>query len=492
MAQDFSTTVFEKEQVNFGGTSEFVVRGGRNLFSKLPEAFKGIKQVGVIGWGSQGPAQAQNLRDSLEGTDIKVVVGLREGSSSMDAACKAGFHEDDGTLSEMFKVISESDFVILLISDAAQTEQYQQVFEHMKDGATLGLSHGFLLGFMETVGATFPKNINVVGVCPKGMGPSVRRLYEQGRTADGAGINCSFAVNQDIDGRATDIALGWAIALGAPFSFPTTLTSEYKSDIFGERCILLGGVHGMVEAMYAYLTRGGTPEEEAFSRTAESVTGKISEAISHRGIKGLYDELSNDDKAVFAKWYEASYQPMYEVISEVYDEVASGNEIRSVVLANDRLKKFGWTKVDGSHMWRVGEKVRAARPDGKNQAAVDPAMAGIYAACMMAQIDVLQEHGHAYSEIVNESVIEAVDSLNPYMNYKGVDFMVDNCSTTARLGSRKWAPHFHYALEQAVFPNIDTSAPGPKMAAFESHNVHQALQTALSYRPTVDIAVQEV
>ncbi len=488
MAQDFNTAVFEKEQVNFGGASEFVVRGGRNLFDKLPEAFKGISQIGVIGWGSQGPAQAQNLRDSLEGTDIKVVVGLREGSSSMDAARKAGFSEDDGSLGEMFQVISESDFVILLISDAAQTELYQQVFEHMKDGATLGLSHGFLLGFMETVGATFPKNINVVGVCPKGMGPSVRRLYEQGKTADGAGINCSFAIEQDTDGRATDIALGWAIALGAPFSFLTTLTDEYKSDIFGERCILLGGVHGMVEAMYAYLTRGGTPEEEAFSRTAESVTGKITEAISHRGIKGLYDELNDADKAIFAKWYETSYQPMYEVISEVYDEVASGNEIRSVVLANSRLQKFGWTKVDGSHMWRVGEKVRAQRPDGKNVAKLDPAMAGVYIGGMMAQIDVLQEHGHAYSEIVNESVIEAVDSLNPGMDYKGVDFMVDNCSTTARLGSRKWAPNFHYALEQAVFPYVDSTNPADKIKAFEAHNVHQALETALNYRPSVDIS----
>lgn len=74
---------------------------------------------------------------------------------------------------------------------------------------------------------------------------------------------------------------------------------------------------------------------------------------------------------------------------------------------------------------------------------------------MMAQIDVLLQAGHSFSEVVNESVIEAVDSLCPYMHYKGVAFMVDNCSTTARLGSRKWAPRFDYILDQLAYTAID-------------------------------------
>ena len=86
---------------------------------------------------------------------------------------------------------------------------------------------------MKTVGAKFPDNINVIAVCPKGMGPSVRRLYEQGKEVNGAGINASFAVEQDIDGNAADIALAWSIALGAPFTFQTTLEREYLSDIYG-------------------------------------------------------------------------------------------------------------------------------------------------------------------------------------------------------------------------------------------------------------------
>lgn len=79
----------------------------------------------------------------------------------------------------------------------------------------------------------------------------------------------------------------------------------------------------------------------------------------------------------------------------------------------------------------------------------------VYVAVMIAQIDVLRKAGHSYSEIVNESVIEAVDSLCPYMHYKGVAFMVDNCSVTARLGSRKWAPRFDYILDQLAYTAVD-------------------------------------
>jgi ketol-acid reductoisomerase len=231
----FTSKHFEVETFELVGKTEAYVRGGRHLFPKLPEAFEGIERIGVIGWGSQGPAQAQNLRDSLEGSNITVTIGLRSDSSSAGEARKAGFSEKDGTLGEVFQVVEDSDLVLFLIADAAQAELYPEVFKRLRKGATLGLSHGFLLGVMENEGATFPEGINVVGVCPKGMGPSVRRLYEQGREVNGAGINCSFAVEQDVDGRATDIALAWAIALGSPYTFRTTLTSEYKSDIYGER-----------------------------------------------------------------------------------------------------------------------------------------------------------------------------------------------------------------------------------------------------------------
>src|SRR4051812_34025282 len=333
MSLNFSSKIFKVETIELEGHREQIVKGGRHLFPLLPRAFAGIKQIGVIGWGSQGPAQAQNLRESLDGTGIKVKVGLRPGSGSMDQARQAGFSERSGTLGEMFSVIRESDLVLLLISDAAQAEQFGKVFEALKPGATLGLSHGFLLGHMRNVGAKFPANVNVIAVCPKGMGPSVRRLYVQGKSVNGAGINASFAVEQDIDGRATNLALGWSVALGSPYTFQTTLESEYKSDIYGERGILLGAVHGIIESLYRRFVSQGMSREDAFLNSAESITGPISKTISKRGILAVYEGLDAAGKATFEKAYAATYPAARSVMEEIYDEVSSGNEIRGVVLA---------------------------------------------------------------------------------------------------------------------------------------------------------------
>lgn len=485
----FKSQVFATETLRLADTEEMIVRGGRDKFHLLPKAFAGIKQIGVIGWGSQGPAQAQNLRDSLAGTGIRVKIGLRAGSSSMASARAAGFTEENGTLGEMHAVIRESDMVLLLISDAAQAEHYQEVFDNMKAGATLGLSHGFLLGYLESIGKYFPKNVNVVAVCPKGMGPSVRRLYEQGKEVNGAGINCSFAVEQDIDGKATDRALGWSVAVGAPYIFKTTMGNEFRSDIFGERGILLGAVHGIVEMLYRrFVMQGKMSEEQAFIDSVENITGPISKTISHHGIKAVYDGLDAEGKKTFEKIYSHAYGPAFDILLEMYDEVSSCNEIRSVIMAGRRHSRFPMDKIDGTRMWQVGEKVRAGR---KGDIKTNPFTAGIYCATMMAQIDLLMEKGHCLSEVANESVIEAVDSLNPYMHYKGVAFMVDNCSTTARLGSRKWAPRFDYNLSQQALVDFDAGKPADDklIAAFKQHTIHAALAACAKLRPSVDIAV---
>ena len=490
LALNFSSKIFEVETIELQGHKEQIVKGGRHLFPLLPKALAGIKQIGVIGWGSQGPAQAQNLRESLEGTGIKVKVGLRPGSKSAEQAGKAGFTEANGTLGEMFQVVKESDLVLLLISDAAQAELFGKVFEAIRPGATLGLSHGFLLGHMKNVGAKFPANINVIAVCPKGMGPSVRRLYEQGRTVNGAGINASFAVEQDIDGRATDIALGWSVALGSPYTFQTTLESEFKSDIYGERGILLGAVHGIIESLYRRFKAQGMSPEQAFLNSAESITGPISRTISRKGMLAVYEGLDAAGKKEFEAAYAATYPAAMEVLAEIYDDVSSGNEIRSVNLAGDRLKKRPMGKIDGTETWKVGAQVRAKRVEDKIP--LHPFTAGVYIATMMAQIDLLTEKGHPYSEIANESVIEAVDSLNPYMHSRGVAYMVDNCSTTARLGSRKWAPRFDYSISEQAYVQVDDKQPvnTALIDAFKKNVVHTVLEACSRLRPTVDIFVE--
>ncbi|KAL0362443.1 UNVERIFIED_CONTAM: Ketol-acid reductoisomerase, chloroplastic [Sesamum calycinum] len=501
---DFETSVFTKEKINLAGHDEYIVRGGRNLFKLLPDAFKGIKQIGVIGWGSQGPAQAQNLRDSLAEvkSDIVVKIGLRKGSRSFAEARVAGFTEENGTLGDIWETVSGSDLVLLLISDAAQADNYEKVFSHMKPNSILGLSHGFLLGHLQSMGLDFPKNISVIAVCPKGMGPSVRRLYVQGKEINGAGINSSFAVHQDVDGRATDVALGWSIALGSPFTFATTLEQEYRSDIFGERGILLGAVHGVVESLFRRYTENGMGEDLAYKNTVECITGIVSRTISTKGMLAVYNALSEDAKREFETAYSASFYPCMDILYECYEDVASGSEIRSVVLAGRRfyviepiigkrgLPAFPMGKIDQTRMWKVGERVRATRPAG-DLGPLYPFTAGVFVALMMAQIEILRKKGHSYSEIINESVIEAVDSLNPFMHARGVSFMVDNCSTTARLGSRKWAPRFDYILTQQALVAVDnnTAINQDLISNFLSDPVHGAIEVCAQLRPTVDISV---
>merc|ERR1712127_1023259 len=482
---------FDIRDVKFAETQEQIVQGGRDLFPLLPKAFEGVKEVGVIGWGSQAPAQAQNLRDSLKeaGCDIKVRIGLREGSSSFAEAREVGFTEEEDTLGEMYDVIKKSDLVMLLISDAAQAALYKKIFETMKPGATLGLSHGFLLGYLDSIGETFPEDMDVIAVCPKGMGPSVRRLYEQGKEVNGAGINSSFAVHQDKSGKATELALGWGVALGSPFMFETSLSSEYRSDIYGERGILLGAVHGIVETLFRRYQRQGMTPEQAFLESSESITGRITKVISTQGIKALYDGLGEEDQKIFQTAYSASYKPAKEILQEIYDEVRSGNEIRTVIMQGDRISEFPVGKIDGTETWIVGEKVRAERDEDKIP--LIPFTAGVYVATMMAQIDVLLGGGHCYSEIVNESVIEAVDSLCPYMHYRGIAFMVDNCSFTAKTGSRKWAPRFDYILDQLAYTAVDNGKPVDMdlISDFENHKIHAAVEACCELRPTVDISV---
>ena len=265
--------------------------------------------------------------------------------------------------------------------------------------------------------------------------------------------------------------------------------SEYRSDIFGERGILLGAVHGIAESLYARYVGQGMAKDDAYLNTSESITGPISKTISRSGLKAIYEQLDDKEKAAFRKAFNAAYHPSREILEEIYDDVASGNEVRSVIQATRRHGIYPMGKIDSTDMWVVGEKVRANAE--RNYAPINPETAGVYLACMMAQVDLLKDRGHPYSEIANESIIEAVDSLNPYMDHKGVSYMVDNCSTTARLGARKWAARFDYILKQQAFTAIDGNAVKDETPfdKFLTSNIHEVLKVCADLRPSVDISV---
>jgi ketol-acid reductoisomerase len=479
------SSVFRVEQMHVPGGSEDIVRGGRDLFGLLPAALHDVERIGVLGWGPQGRAQALNLRDSLEGTGLVVSVGLRPGSASAEDARRHGFSEDDGTLGDWLEVAAASDLVILLIADAALAAHHEEIFAVLKPGATIGLSHGFLLGHLTSIGSAFPDGHPVVAVCPKGMGDSVRRLYQQGATVNGAGINASIAVHADPDGHAWDRALAWSIGLGSPYTFATTLRSEYLSDIVGERAILLGAVHGLVEALYRYFRIEGADPVTAYERSTEAITGPIARTISTEGLAAV--RAASGDEELFDRAYSAAYGPARDLVAEVYDEVADGTELRSVILAERRLATRPMTEIGGSPMWSHSAEAHARR--GTAPARIDPLTAGLFVATMTAQVDEFAARGHAWSEIVNESVIEAVDSLLPYMHARDVAYMVDNCSRTARLGTRRWGPRFQAAYEQLTLPNLDHPADPELMKGFLENPAHEALAAAAELRPSVDISV---
>ena len=229
--------------------------------------------------------------------------------------------------------------------------------------------------------------------------------------------------------------------------------------------------------------------EAAFENTAESVTGPISRIISKEGILAVYNHLDSSGKAKFEAAYIAAYTPGKEILQEIYDDVACGNEIRSVVNASGRYDRFPMGQIDGTEMWVIGKGVRDNRKE--ETIPLNPTTAGIYCATMMAQIDVLLEAGHPYSEIVNESVIECVDSLNPYMHFNGISYMIDNCSNTARLGARKWAPRFDYIIKQQAFTALDGNQPldWKLVENFKTHPIHAVLSVVGEMRPSVDISL---
>ena len=399
-----TSAVFPLESLKTSGDTEQILRGGRKLFPLLPKALQGIRQIGVIGWGSQGPAQAQNLRDTLAfiGSDIVVKIGLQSGSRSLDSARQAGFQIScdggESTLGTIDEIVPNSDLVILLIADGAQTKLWEHITGLMKPGATLGLSHGFLLGYLKSIGRSLRTDINVIMMAPKGMGKSVRLLYLQGRETDGAGINSSVAVEQDVNGRALDYALAWAVGTGSPVTFFTTMEQEVISDLVGERAMLLGGMWGAAEALYDKF-RWTLDPETSFLSSAKGLTSTVSTLISSHGLLGLYQQLIRPEhQEAFRRGYVTAYNPLKSLIEEIYANVSSWAEITEVVEATEALKHTPMTNIEASEMWAVGKSLYQRQVLMSWELAY---AAGTYVAGIMAQMETLRDHGHCVSERVN-------------------------------------------------------------------------------------------
>lgn len=479
----FESIVFTNNlhQITPPDTIETIFDSSNINAEQLVVALKDVRRIVIIGWSSQGPAHAQNIRDTIEkhGLSIEVVVGLQEDSKSRQLAMDLGF-----TVISCEEAAETGDIVSMLISDSGQVDDAEKYTNGMKSGSTLLFAHGFYLGWREQEGLPPLRNdINIVGVCPKGMGPSVRSTYEIG-----SGINSSFAIEQDVDGGSVDRTLAYSAMIGSPYTFLTTLGSEWRSDIFGERAVLLGGVHGIIEGLAAdTLAKNGGNAEAAYLEVVQTIVGPITDTILNHGFRGLVENLSKEDQKIFANAYNASYQGYAAIIDDIYESVSSGQEIAEVV-ADNRANK-GFKDIADGDIWTTTVELRdAQRAAGYPYQTINPKAAGMYVSCMVAQIDKLIKKGHKWSEAVNESIIEAVASLNPYMKSGGVDYMVDNCSITARRGDRKWFGRFQEATAAACQEmdrtiGVATDTTINHYRDFLNHDVHSALAMFDQYRP---------
>lgn len=208
------------------------------------------KRVAVIGYGSQGRAQALNLRDS----GIDTVVGLRGEGKSYDAAVRDGFSP-----LPIDEAVRTSDVILMLIPDVPMAAAYRDYVENsLTPGKTLVFAHGYNIHYRRI---TPPPYVNVVLVAPKGPGPLVRQKYLEGR-----GVPSLIAVHQDPTGHAKEIALAIAKAIGATRAgvIETTFQEETETDLLGEQAVLVGGVMELIKKGFEVLVENGYQPELAY------------------------------------------------------------------------------------------------------------------------------------------------------------------------------------------------------------------------------------
>ena len=238
---------------------------------------RGMK-VSIIGYGSQGHAHANNLKDS----GVEVTVGLREGSISAAKATKAGLE-----VRSIEDAVKGADVVMILAPDEHQARLYRdQVEPNIKQGGALAFAHGFDIHFEQIVPRA---DLDVIMIAPKGPGHLVRSTYTQG-----AGVPSLIAVYQDASGKARDIALSYASANGGGRAgiIETSFREETETDLFGEQAVLCGGATALVQAGFETLTEAGYAPEMAYFECLHELK-LIVDLMYEGGIANMRYSISN-------------------------------------------------------------------------------------------------------------------------------------------------------------------------------------------------------
>ncbi len=236
------------------------------------------KKIAVLGYGSQGHAHAQNLKDSGVSN---IVIGLRSGSATAERAKRAGFK-----VAEPADAVKDADIVMVLVPDEFQADVYTAVESNLKQGAALAFAHGLNIHF----NLIKPRaDLDVIMIAPKGPGHTVRGEYVKG-----GGVPCLIAIAKDVSGNAKDIALAWASGVGGGRSgiIETSFKEECETDLFGEQAVLCGGVTALMQAGFETLVEAGYAPEMAYFECLHEMK-LIVDLIYEGGMSNMRYSISN-------------------------------------------------------------------------------------------------------------------------------------------------------------------------------------------------------
>ncbi|PSL29642.1 ketol-acid reductoisomerase [Planomicrobium soli] len=306
--------------------------------------------IAIIGYGSQGHAHAQNLKDS----GFNVVVGVRQGKSFDQA------QTDGMRVATVKEAAQAADVIMVLVPDEKQTQIYNEdIKPALKAGKSLVFAHGFNVHFNQIVA---PKDVDVFLVAPKGPGHLVRRTYESG-----AGVPALFAVHQDVSGQAKEVALAYAKGIGSARAgiLETTFKEETETDLFGEQAVLCGGVTSLVKAGFETLVEAGYQPELAYFECMHELK-LIVDLMYEGGLSGMRYSISDT-----AQWGDFISGPRIvdadtkERMKEVLKDIQTGKFAKGWLLENqlNRPEFTAIEKAEESHqIEQVGRELRAMMP----------------------------------------------------------------------------------------------------------------------------------
>lgn len=308
------------------------------------------RTIAVIGYGSQGHAHAQNLKDS----GFDVVVGVRAGKSFDQAK------QDGMKVATVAEAAASADVIMVLVPDERQTQIYnEEIKPSLKAGKSLVFAHGFNVHFNQIVA---PKDVDVFLVAPKGPGHLVRRTYESG-----AGVPALFAVHQDVSGQAQETALAYAKGIGSTRAgvLETTFKEETETDLFGEQAVLCGGVTSLVKAGFETLVEAGYQPELAYFECMHELK-LIVDLMYEGGLSGMRYSISDT-----AQWGDFVSGPRIvdadtkARMKDVLTDIQTGKFAKGWLLEN-QLNRPEFTAIEKSEenhqIEKVGRELRAMMP----------------------------------------------------------------------------------------------------------------------------------